>query len=180
MADSPLDRKVLAMVREAEKGLAALQGELAKTLKKIKTGEVDNAKTLAASKKLMAFMKKFIPVTKIQNSAVYDKLSPEARAKVDWMDGLMGELLGTLTKLNKAKSDAKKDPAKNYAYLVKASSNALSEVPKQPPGVGTLIKQIKKANDPNFDGAGGLAILPMAILLWMIMDTIIRGLKKRP
>jgi len=177
---SKLDYKVQALVREAENGLGAVQGEIGTALRKLNKGEVDKAKTLAAGKKLVAFMKKFIVVTKIQNSAAYDQLSTESRELVDWMDQLMGELLGTLTRLNKAKKDAAKTPKKDYVYLIKTAQKTFAEVPSVPKGVATLIKDIKKANDPNFPGAEGLSILPMAILLWMILDMIIRALKKRP
>ncbi len=177
---SKLDFKVQALVREAEKGLGAVQGEIGNALRKLNKGEVDKSKVMAAHNKLLAFMKKFAQVTKIQNSPAYDRLAPETRRQVDWMDRTMGDLLGTLNKLKAAKNDAGKDPKKNYTYLVKAAQKALTGVPSVPKGVGTLLKEIQKANDPNFPGAGGLAILPMAIILWMILDMITRNLKRRP
>jgi len=175
-----LDHKVQALVREAEKGLNNVQTEISRVLRNLNKGQVDKHKALAASTKLMSFMKKFIPVTKIQNSPAYGQLAPATQKQVDWMDQLLSDLLGTLHKLKAAQKDAAKTPKKNFAHLIKASEKAYSSVQGAPKGVGTLLKEIKKANDPSYAGAQGIAILPMALILWMILDMIHKNLKRRP
>jgi len=177
---SPLDHKVLKLVGEAEKGLAGLGKDIGQVISKLDKGKVEKAKLMAASKKLTAFMGKFTSVTKIQTSKIYDQLAPQSQKRVDWMDHMMGLMLGWLGKLNAAKSFAGKDPKKNYTLLIKTDKTYLGKYPSTPKGVGTLVKQIEKAG--NADGPQGamLGILPMAIILWMILDTIIRGFKKKP
>jgi len=175
-----LEAKILKAVGEAEKGMAKLQLDLTPLARNLKGLEVDKDKSLAAMKKVYAFMGKFSAVTKLQQSKVFDSLSPKAQAQVVWMDGLMSELLKLADRLAQTQKDAKMDPDKKHTYLVRVLKEEVRQAPQMPKGVGQLVKQIEKGKDlGGFDGAM-IAFLPMAIMLWMIWDTIVRGLKARP
>lgn len=175
-----LENKILKAVGEAEKGLVKLQMELSMVAKKLKEPSVDEAKALAAMKKVYAFMGKFTSVTKIQSSKVFDQLSPQAQAKVVWMDKVMAELLKQADQLQQAQKESKWDPEKKKPMLIKVLKQRVREAPQMPRGVGQLVKMIEKGKDiGGFDGAM-IGFLPMAIMLWMIWDTITRGLKAKP
>ncbi|MCR8725922.1 hypothetical protein [Frigidibacter sp. ROC022] len=175
-----LESKILKAVGEAEKGLSKLQMDLGVVAKKLKEPSVDQAKALAAMKKVYAFMGKYTAVTKIQSSKVFDQLSPKAQAKVVWMDKVMAELLKQADQLKQAQKESKWDPDKKKPMLLKVLKQRVREAPQMPRGVGTLVKTIEKGKDlGGFDGAS-IGFLPMAIMLWMIWDTITRALKSKP
>ncbi|MBL4806998.1 MAG: hypothetical protein JKY31_06870 [Rhodobacteraceae bacterium] len=176
---SDTDRLVMGLVLEAEKALQGLQRDIFSAVGGLGKGKVDKAKVQKASKNVAAFMSRFTKVTKLQNSKAYDQLLPAVQSQVDWMDTLMGNLLGTLNLLNATKPIAKKDPKKDFIYLIKAGKTYAMKYPSTPKGVGTLLKQIQKNNDIGPDAAF-VSILPMAIILWLIIDTIMRGLKRKP
>lgn len=177
---SPLDHKVMKLVQEASKGLKVLQKEVYSAVKNLNKGDVDSAKAQAVAKKVSAFMGKYVAVTKLQGSKAYGQLLPGVQKYVDWMDGVMSDLLGTLNALNATKSFIKKDPNKNFTIMVKTCQTYVSKYNTTPKGVGTLVKQIQKSGTVDGPQGAMLGILPMAIILWMIVDTIVRGFKKKP
>jgi hypothetical protein len=174
-----LDAKILKVVDEAEKGLTKLQADLTPLSKKLKELDVDKAKSLAAMKKVFAVMGKFTAVTKLQSSNAFAGLKPETQAQVTWMGGLVSELLKLSDRLHQNQKDAKMDPAKKRAYLVRVLKHDVRDT-SQMPKLMQLVKQIEKGKDTgDFDDAM-ISFLPMAIMLWTIRDTIQRGLKARP
>lgn len=174
-----VEARILKAVDEAEKGLNKLQMDLTPLAKKLKDLDVDKAKSLAAMKKVYAVMGKFTAVTKIQSSNAFAGLKPEAQATVVWMGGLMSEVQRLTDRLQQNQKDAKMDPAKKHAYLVRVLKHDVRDT-SQMPKLMQLVKQIEKGKGTgDFDDAM-ISFLPMAIMLWTIRDTIVRGLKARP
>jgi hypothetical protein len=175
-----VDFKVRKAVLEADKALRALMGAVSPTAFNIALDKLDKGKILAARKKVLAFMDKFTPLTKLQFSAVYKALNPQSQAYVDWMDGVMGALWNLVGDLEKAAKLADKDPKKDLKILIETSVRYFKKTRSAPSGVGTLIKEIQKDFGPDAHGFSGVSILPALIMLFMIWETIVAGLKKRP
>jgi hypothetical protein len=164
MATDP-DAVVLKSVNEAEAALARLMGELRTVTAKIDKGEANPAKVKAAQAKVLAYMKKYSSITKLQNSAVFDRLSPATQADVVWFDGVMGDLLGLLDKASWVESAARLDPKKKPKEVLAAIEKAQKQWSFK--GLGTVVKQMEKGIDHWDDGGAGLAFLPMAIMLFI-------------
>ena len=175
-----VDLKVRKAVFEAEKALKALAKDVSPTAFNIKLDKLDKGKILAARKKVTAFMTKYTSLTQLQNSAVYDALSAQSQAYVDWMDGVMGGLLRLVGDLEKAAKMASKDPGKDLKILVSTSEKHFKKLRQAPQGLGTLIKEIKKDFGPDSPGFTGVSILPALIMLLLIFETIVTWFKKRP
>jgi hypothetical protein len=176
----PLESKILKAVDDAEKGLAKLELDLSPLARKLKALDLDEGKALVAMKKVYGVAAKFSGVTKFQSSKVFEQLSPEAQAKVEWMGKLLTDLTRKADELRDSLKQSKWDATKKKPMLVKILKQRVREAPQMPKSVSLLVKSIDKDKDlGGFDGAK-TSFLPMAILLWMIWDTIGRGLKARP
>lgn len=174
------DHKIRKAVGEAEKSLAKLYREIQPTNFNIKIEKLDKKKILAAHKKVLAFMNKFTPITRIQGSGLYDQLTPSSQQYVTWMDGVMGRLLSLAGDLKKAAKLADKDPMKDLKILISTSRQHRAKLRSAPQGVGTLVKQIEKDFGPDSPGFSGVSIIPALLMLFLIAETIANWFKQRP
>ncbi|UWQ62978.1 hypothetical protein K3723_01350 [Leisingera caerulea] len=174
--DSKEARIVRKAVGEAETGLKGLEKELRGVVKQFEKGAMTPAKGKAAAQKVTAFMKKQSQVAKLQNAPFFGELPLDVQDGVTWLDSVVNELNNVLGRLAGALKLMQKKPDKDYGILVKASRELESYISQPPKGVGTLLKAAKAgkaAGDPM------MAFLPFIILMWMIIDTIARGLNRR-
>lgn len=83
---STTDLKVRKAIGEAEKDPVRLFKEIGPTNFDIKLSKLNNAKIMAARKKVSAFMTKFATITKLQGTPVYAQLAslPNYRS-TGWM-----------------------------------------------------------------------------------------------
>lgn len=177
---SAIDMKVRKAVMEADKALRNLAKEVSPTAFDVKLEKLDKAKILSARKKVSAFMGKYSALTQLQGSGAYSKLNPQSQAYVDWMDGVMGQLVKLVAGLDKAAKLAGKDPEKNLKIIVDTSVRRFKEMRKAPQGLGTLVKEIQKDFGPDAKGFSGVSILPTLIMLFMIFEMIAAKIKQRP
>jgi len=177
MAADP-DAVILKSVNEAEGALARLMGELKSVTANIRKGDVSPAKVKAAQAKVAAYMKKYASITKVQNSPVFDRLSPARQADVVWFDGVMGDLLGFFEKGRWVEVAARLDPKKNPKKIIEAIEKAKKQWSFQ--GLGTIQKEMQKGIDHWKDGGAGIAFLPMAVMLFVLWQMMKAWLNKRP
>lgn len=175
------DLIIAKAVNEAVTALKGLEKELNGAIKKFNDGTLNEAKAKALAKKVVAFMKKQSSVLKVQNSKVFGGLQPETQDDVVWLDGVVNQLHNLLGFLDKALSMAKKDPGKrgDMTVLVKSTKEFEARIGQPPKGVGTLLKVVKKGIDADHPQFAMVSLLPMILLMWMMIDTIVRGLKAR-
>ena len=166
------ERIVRKAVQEAETGLKGLDKDLRSAVKQFEKGTLTAAKSKAASAKIVAFMKKQTPVTKLQNAPFFGDLPQDVQADVVWLDGVVNALNTKLGYLSGALKATLKKPDKDAKALIKASRELETHISQPPKGVGVLLKAAKQGQAV---GNPMLSLLPMAILLWMIIDTIKRG-----
>jgi hypothetical protein len=181
MTDSKEDMIVAKAINEAESGLKGLQKELESAMKKFADGSLTDAKSKAIAAKIMAFMKKQKAILKIQHSDLFARLTQENQDEIDWLDGVVNDLNNALGKLDGVLKLAKKDPSKpkEYTILVKTSRELSTRTSQPPKGVGTLLKEAKKGLNPDHPQFGMISLLPAALLFWLIVDTIVRGLNAK-
>ncbi len=168
-------------IKEAVTGFKGLEKEIRGAVKKYEKGTFNQAKTKALAKKILAFMSKQAKLTKLQNSKVFDSLSPQAQSDVIWLDKLVNELNNTLRDIPKALKLAKKDPDNptDLKILVKETRKLKPQINRPPKGLNSLVKQMVKQDIHGQQQFGGYSMLPMMILMWIIVDTIVRGLKSK-
>lgn len=169
-------RIVRKAVGEAETGLKGLEKELRGVVRQFEKGAMTPAKGKAAAQKVAAFMKKQAPVTRLQQAPFFGDLPRDVQDGVTWLDSVVNELNNVLGRLSGALKLMQKKPDRDAGSLIKASRELETHISQPPKGVGTLLKAAKAgkaAGDPM------LAFLPLIILMWMIVDTITRGLKRR-
>ncbi|MCV2869349.1 hypothetical protein OEW28_12005 [Defluviimonas sp. WL0002] len=176
---APEDAAALKAVREAEKGLVRLQKELRKSIKKFTNGESDRQKIKAAQSKILDFMARQKSTLKLQRSAAFDKLSEEAQAGLVWLDGVTSDLNNLLGRLEFCKRMMKRDPEGDRKILVKTVRDFRAEIGQPPKGLGVLLKMVKQGTEARHPAGAQLAALPMIILFWLMVETIVRGLRKR-
>ena len=180
MADASKEELIVSKaVREAESGLKGLEKDLRAAVKQFQNGTLTEGKAKAAAGKIVGFMKKQTQVTKLQNAPFFGNLPANVQNDVVWLDGVVNKLNNALGRLSDALRLMKKSPDKDMKILVKATREYEALVRQPPKGVGILIKEVKKGLDPNHPMGPSISILPMVILMWMIIDTIVRGLKGR-
>lgn len=170
------ERIVRKAVLEAETGLKALEKDLKSAIKQFENGTLTPAKSKAAGAKILAFMKKQAPVTKLQNAPFFGDLPQEVQGDVVWLDGVVNGLNTALGYLSGALKATQKKPDKDAKALVKTARELETYISVPPKGVAMLLKEAKKGLA---DGQPMLSMLPMALLMWMIIDTILRGWKSR-
>ncbi len=175
------DMTVAKAIKEAETGLNGLDKELNSAMKKFKDGALTEAKCKAISSKILAFMKKQKAILKIQNSKLLNSLTPENQDDIVWLDKVVNDLNNVLGRLDGVLKLAKKDPSKDkdYTILIKASKEIDARISQPPKGVGILLKEAKKGLDPDHPQFGAVSLLPTILLFWLIIDTIVRGLKAK-
>ncbi|MCV2865966.1 hypothetical protein [Defluviimonas sp. WL0075] len=176
---TPEDAAAFKALREAEKGLSRLQKELRKAVKKFTNGESDRQKIKAAQSKILDFMAKQKSTLRLQRSAAFDKMSTEAQSGLLWLDEVVNELNNLLGRLDLCKRMMKRDPAGDRKILVKTVRDFRAEIRQPPKGLGVLLKMVKQGTEAKHPAGTQLAALPMIILLWLIIETILRGLRKR-
>lgn len=172
---------VAKAIKEAETGLKGLEKEIRAAVKKYEKGAFTEQKAKALAKKIAAFMSKQVKVTKMQNAKGFDSLSPQAQADVVWLDKLVNDLNNVLGNMAKAIKLAKKDPSHptDLKLLVKETRVLKPQINQPPKGLNTLVKQMVKQDIHGQPQFGGYSLLPMMILMWIILDTIVRGLKTK-
>ena len=176
---APEDAAARKAVREAEKGLERLNKELRKTIKKYTKGELDIQKIKAAQAKILDFMGKQKSTLRLQNSAAFGKLSEESQAGVVWLDGVVNDLNTLLGRLDFCKRMTKRDPERDRKILVKTVRDYKAEIRQPPKGLGVLLKMVKQGVEDKHPAGPQLAMLPMILLMWLIVETIVRGLRRR-
>lgn len=169
-------RIVRKAVLEAETGLKGLEKDLRAAVKQFEKGTLTPAKSKAAAAKILAFMKKQVPVTKLQNAPFFGDLPQEVQRDVVWLDGVVNGLNSALGRLSGALKATLKKPDKDAKVLVKAARELETYVSVPPKGLAMVLKAAKKGQA---DGQPMLSMLPMALLMWMIIDTILRGWNAR-
>ena len=180
MADASKEELIVRKaVREAESGLKGLEKDLRAAVKQFQNGALTEAKAKAAAGKIVSYMKKQAQVTKLQNAPFFGTLPVEVQDDVVWLDGVVNSLNNALGRLSDALRLMKKSPDKDMKLLVKATKEYEPLIRQPPKGLGTLIKEVKKGLDPDHPMGPSVSLLPLVILMWLIIDTIIRGLKER-
>jgi len=175
------ESEILKEGKEAETALKGLMKELEPVAKALEAGKLDPARADAASKKVVAFMKRFSAIAARQKKEKYSALSPRSKAVVDWVSGLNDTFFVVIANLKKAEKAKALDPEKDGpTILVEVKKAAAASPRKAPAGVGTLVKTAKQGIDAGGSAGVGMSFLPMLILLWMIADTVRRGLKSKP
>ena len=170
--ESKEEQIVRKAVLEAETGLKGLDKDLKTALKQFEKGTLTPAKSKAAAKRIVAFMQKQTPVTKLQHAPFFGDLPQEVQAAAVWLDGVVNQLNTAVGYLSGALKATQKKPDKEAKSLVKTVRGMETHISVPPKGVAVLLKDAKKGLA---DGHPMLAMLPMAILMCMIIDTIRRG-----
>ncbi|MEM1431605.1 MAG: hypothetical protein AAGG09_19285 [Pseudomonadota bacterium] len=167
-------------VREAEKALTRVQADLNKAIMLVKQDKFTEKRAKAIVAKTLAVMSKHKKVTKLQTEKGFKDYPQEIQDQVLWIDELMNDLLAHTEQLPRMVKLMKKSPEKDIKVLSKQSKVLALEVKQPPKHVGVLVKEVKKGLDAGGPNGALIALLPMIMLLWLICDTIVRGLRKRP
>ena len=179
--DSKEDLIVAKAINEAITGMNGLEKEIRAAVKMFEKGTFNEAKAKAITKKILAYMGKQTKVTKLQNAPIFGRLSAQSQSDVVWLDSVVNDLNNVLGGLADVLKLMKKKPEKkgDLTILVKETRRLEPRISQPPKGVGTLIKEVKKGIDGSHPQFPSISLLPMIILLWLVVDTIVRGIKAR-
>jgi hypothetical protein len=178
--EPPLDSKTRKDIAKAERGLDELERAIRPAVRQMHNRVVIRDKAIKAMKKALSFMAKSGSLGRLKGSPPYEQLSPEVKLLVDWMDGMLGEVLRVEDRLIKAKKMLEFDPVERHRSLLRAMKEAFQIMPSAPRGTQKLIKEIQDGVKPDSPEGQLVTILPMALLLWYILDAIDRGMAARP
>jgi len=168
---------ILKRLNEAQTALKGLGKDLRKPAILLNQGKLIFPKGKAAADKVLAFMKKFAPLAKLQNSKKFKSWPEEVQGGIVWIDGLIAELMQVEGELRRCVKIAKKPAEKQPKILVKTTKELSIGVSGLPKGVGTLIKEVKKGEAIGGSQGAMISLLPLVILLWAVAATVTRYVK---
>jgi len=163
---------ILKRLNEAKTALKGLEKELRKPATLLNQGKLIFPKGKAAADKVLAFMKKFAPLAKLQGNKKFKSYPEEVQGGIVWIEGVIAHLMGVEADLRRCVKIAKKPPEKQAGILIKTTKELSAGVSGLPKGVGTLIKEVKKGQAIGGPQGAMVSLLPMVILLWAIAATV--------
>jgi hypothetical protein len=181
---SKTDLALAKLIKAADQDMVKLMKLLEASTKDLNKGTADRAKAERAIKEILKYLGKYKAITTVKPN-VLEQLLPQVRAGVLRTDAAYSTLFKNLDKLQRAKklSGLKPEKPADLEKLIKALEEAMKGT-KPPQGVAQLVKTIKqgtqaqKASGKDLGPVPGLAVLPMAIILFMILDLLRRAWKK--
>jgi hypothetical protein len=170
---------ILKRLNEAQGALKGLEKELRKPAILLAQEKMTQQKGKAAADKVLAFMKKFSPLAKLQSSKEFKSYPEDVQSGIVWIEGLIAEFIGVEADLRRCLKLSKKPPEGQQKILVKTTKELSIGVSGMPKGVGTLIKEVKKGQAIGGPEGAAILLLPMVILLWAISITVAKFVKSR-
>lgn len=166
-------------VLEADKDLTSLKKHVEKVAILLKQEKLTEKKLKPVLKNALKVMDKHKGVAALLSTPGFNGLPDKLQTDVIRIEALINDLLGLTQDLPRAEKLLKKSPEGDYDLLIKATKPYAVQVKKPPRHVGVLVKAIKQGQD--LSGTPGLSIsfLPALILLWLIAETIMRGIKSK-
>tara|TARA_R110002124_G_scaffold158102_1_gene325187 strand:+ start:344 stop:874 length:531 start_codon:yes stop_codon:yes gene_type:complete len=168
---------ILKRLNEAQTALKGLEKDLRKPVILLNKDKLTLQKGKAAADKVLAFMKKFAPLAKLQGSKKFKSWPEEVQGGIVWIEGLIAHLMGVEADLRRCMKMAKKPPEKQAGILIKTTKEFSVGVSGLPKGVGTLIKEVKKGQAIGGPQGAMISLLPLVILLWAISVTVAKFVK---
>lgn len=166
-------------VSEAEKDLKSLTGDIVKAGKLLKQEKLTEKKLKPVMKRALSVMEKHKNVAALLSTPGFNGLPEQLQADVIRVEGLINEVLGLTQNMPRMHKLLKKSPEDDYAILIKAAKPYAIRIKQPPRHVGQLVKAIKQGQD--LGGMPGLSVslLPALILLWLIAETVMKGIKSK-
>ena len=173
---SKTDLLLAKLIKTADQDMVQLMKLLEASTKDLNKGTADRGKAERAIKAILKYLGKYKAITTVKSN-VLEQLLPPIRAGVLRTDAAYSTLLKNLDALQRARKQGglKPDKPADLKKLTKALEDAIKAA-KPPTGVAVLVKTMKQGTEVG--GNPGLAILPMAIILYMILDMLRRAWKK--
>lgn len=166
-------------VQQAEKELGALRTDVEKVGKLLKQEKLTEKKLKPVVKRALKVMDKHKGVAALLSTPGFNGLPQDLQADVIRIEGLINTLLGLTQDLPRMLKLMKKSPEGDYVMLVKAAKPYALRIKQPPRHVGQLVKAIKEGQDMGGMPGFTVSILPALILLWLIGETIMKGLKSK-
>ena len=172
-----LEMTLKKSIREADQDFKTLQSLLEGVSSDLNGAKINEAKIDKAKKALIGFLERHKSITTVPSKAL-EALSPEIQDEVMRIDRIYALLLRHLQDLKSADKLTSKKPKKpdDYTILIKYVRKTQASIPSAPKGVGTLLKAVEKG----VQGPApipGFHYLPLAIILWMILDMLRKKLR---
>jgi len=173
---SKTDLVLAKLIKAADQDMVQLMKLLEASTKDLNKATADRGKAERAAKAILNYLKKHKPITAVKPN-VLEQLLPPVQAGVLRTEAAYATLLKSLDKLQRARKLSALKPEKtgDQKKILKGLENVCKEV-SPPTGVAVLVKTMKQGTEVG--GNPGLAILPMAIILFMILDLLRRAWKK--
>jgi signal transduction histidine kinase len=166
-------------IQEAEKDLRTLKGEIEKIGQLLKQGKLTDKKIKPVIKRALKVMEKHKGVAALLSTPGFNGLPERMQADVIRIESLINELLGLTRDLPRMEKLLKKSPEDDYVILIKATKPYAIRIKQPPRHVGQLVKAVKAGQDIGGVEGFSVSLLPALILLWLIAETIIKGLKSK-
>ena len=181
---SKTDLALGKLIKAADQDMVQLMKLLEASTKDLNKGTADRAKAERAIKEILKYLGKYKVITTVKTD-VLGQLLPQTQAGVLRTDAAYSTLFKNLDMLQRARKQSGLKPEKpaDLKKLIKALEDAMKAT-KPPQGVALLVKTIKQGTQPQKTGGKdlgpvpGLAALPMAIILFMILGLLRRAWKK--
>ena len=172
--------KVEKAIKAATKGLTQMQADLTKAVIMVKQDKFTEKRAKAIAAKAMTIMSKHKGVLKLQSEKGFEEFPEDLQKQVQWLDGLMNDLLDRTQELPKTTKLMKKSPEKDIKLLAKRAKVLALEVSQAPKHVSVLAKEVKKGLDAGGPNGERAALMPMILLMYLISDTVAKGLREKP
>lgn len=169
----------LKPVKAAEKDLTALKGSVDKVGKLLKQEKLTEKKLKPVVKRALRVMEKHKGVAALLSTPGFNSLPKEMQEGVIRVEDLINTLQGLTQDLARTLKLMKKSPEGDYALLIKAAKPNALQIKQAPRHVGQLVKAIKKGQEIGGTSGFSVALLPALILLWLIGETTMKGLKSK-
>lgn len=166
-------------IQEAEKDLKTLKGEIEKIGQLLKQNKLTDKKIKPVIKRALKVIEKHKGLAALLSTPGFNSLPEKTQQDVIRIEGLINTLLGLTRDLPRMEKLLRKSPEDDYVILVKAAKPYAIQIKQPPRHVGQLVKAIKSGQD--IGGMEGITVsfVPALILLWLIMETIVKGLKSK-
>ncbi|HPE27106.1 hypothetical protein [Albidovulum sp.] len=175
---SPEDAQARANLRDLKKSLIRLQKELRKTVKKYLRADMDQTKIRAALDKALDGADETRDAQKDSRTFDTKALAEgtiKAMAELEDLDAAMADLA---KRLSLAKRFMKRSAIDDRAFLAKRVRDWQVEIRQPPKPLGALLKMVKKGTEADHPAGKLLPMLPMAVLFWIMFETIEAGVRK--
>lgn len=166
-------------VEQAEKDLKTLKKQVEKIGKLLKQEKLTEQKLKPQLKRALNVMDKHKSVAALLSTPGFNGLPKELQADVIRIENLINTLLGMTQDLPRMLKLMKKSPENDYVLLVKTAKPYALQIRQPPRHVGELVKAIKKGQDLGTVPGLSVSILPALILMWLIGETIAKGLNAK-